>query len=862
MKKLIFTLTLFPLLWAACSTDTHTEEAGTGSISLVPSVNSDITVKTRADIDLTEYTITLEGPDNVEQTCPADGIVTGLTPGTYKVTLSNLPEDYTPEFDDPRYSGINQSVAVSAGAPTQVPITLTQANSGIMFEYDESLTDAGFTDLTPTVTMGSNHLDFSMDDPTLKGYFAPGVATFTLKNGDEPMKLGDDDSKQLTLARQQLWRIILTAVEIETGSIVINATVEELSNPTNNESWLITEGEESSSGFTIAGYGNATVTVTYVDGTTETLTCDANGQFSPTGGEKVIKSVQKTGGPVFLIGRKANEKIALNTDGTNLMFRVSETHNTLIGTYAELDLIRNPADKGGEGDIFQDADIDMMNIEFASLRGGGQFAGNFDGQGYKIHNLAIHEFTMEEVGLFSGIAGNFFNINIMSGEIVGKAKVGAVCGYNDGGIIYNCTNHAMVLGINDVGGIVGFCPKGQIEECTNYGDITATDKQGGGVCGNLERNGELTKCYNYGYICGYEFGSSIGGVVGRSLGTMSHSINYGDVKGLGVTGGVIGFNEGLFNDCENNGDVSNYLATGYGGLGGVIGQNQIMTNLPNLKNTGSVTMGGDNPGGAGGIIGINQFGVVTNSINLGTVIGQNVVGGITGHNFGMESQIKKCVNKGSVTGIKEVGGLSGYTSGIYHYIEESYNEGSVNGETRVGGLLGFHQGATMTGCVNKGDVTATGAYCGGLVGYNESAIYGCYNIAAVSGQDHTGGLTGYNHTYTKTGGCYNVGNVTGTTNSGAVFGEAKSRDGIVFSDCYWAGPSTLPGIGSLTGANTAAIVVIRFADGTPAGGATTGWPTDVAAKHWGLYTNSAADGYWWKTLGTQGTTNYPTLWWE
>ena len=57
---------------------------------------------------------------------------------------------------------------------------------------------------------------------------------------------------------------------------------------------------------------------------------------------------------------------------------------------------------------------------------------------------------------------------------------------------------------------------------------------------------------------------------------------------------------------------------------------------------------------------------------------------------------------------------------------------------------------------------------------------------------------------------------------------------------------------------------INFSDGTEVpSGATAGWPSD-SVEQWGINTpgNDGQNGLWWKDLGTEGSQDYPELWWE
>ena len=57
---------------------------------------------------------------------------------------------------------------------------------------------------------------------------------------------------------------------------------------------------------------------------------------------------------------------------------------------------------------------------------------------------------------------------------------------------------------------------------------------------------------------------------------------------------------------------------------------------------------------------------------------------------------------------------------------------------------------------------------------------------------------------------------------------------------------------------------LYFSDGTEVpSGATAGWPSD-SVEQWGINTpgNDGQNGLWWKDLGTEGSQDYPELWWK
>jgi len=78
--------------------------------------------------------------------------------------------------------------------------------------------------------------------------------------------------------------------------------------------------------------------------------------------------------------------------------------------------------------------------------------------------------------------------------------------------------------------------------------------------------------------------------------------------------------------------------------------------------------------------------------------------------------VSNSCSTGNVTGKKHVGGLVGLND--WGTISNCYCTGNVTGEKRVGGLVGSNDWGTISNCCSTGSVTGD-SNPGGLVGYNE-----------------------------------------------------------------------------------------------------------------------------------------------
>lgn len=174
--------------------------------------------------------------------------------------------------------------------------------------------------------------------------------------------------------------------------------------------------------------------------------------------------------------------------------------------------------------------------------------------------------------------------------------------------------------------------------------------------------------------------------------------------------------------------------------------------------------------GVGGLAGNGMGSSITDSHVSGSVKGLDRVGGLVGSITG---QVLRCSFAGDVNGRFRVGGLSG-TGGHLNY---SFSSGSVSGTEDVGGLSGGTQQSVnrsfsatdVTGQLNVGGVAGhllTGSrvedsyargtvegeeHVGGLVGYNENGeIHNCYATGLVTAEIMPGGLTGKSGPHTLT----------------------------------------------------------------------------------------------------------------
>ncbi|MBR5984230.1 MAG: T9SS type A sorting domain-containing protein [Bacteroidales bacterium] len=247
---------------------------------------------------------------------------------------------------------------------------------------------------------------------------------------------------------------------------------------------------------------------------------------------------------------------------------------------------------------------------------------------------------------------------------------------------------------------------------------------------------------------------------------------------------------GIFNGNSNeiqNLTIEDY-ASDYAGLFGYVHGGEIndlkLTNV-NIATTGSYV--GALCGRIAGTAAAN-YSPISNCDVSGEVSSTgetNYVGGIVGV-VASYANVANCTANVVVNAYSNAGGIAGYVSASNsskNIIENCVNRGAVTASNNyAGGIVGyFKNDGIIYGCVNRGAVKAL-AYAGGIVGRMDGADSGnlfcvvdsCRNdntVNATSSTSYAGGIVGYMYTYSK---------LKKSANSGAVTAK-KYVGGIVAS---------------------------------------------------------------------------------
>lgn len=297
-----------------------------------------------------------------------------------------------------------------------------------------------------------------------------------------------------------------------------------------------------------------------------------------------------------------------------------------VATAEDLDDVRNNV----VGKYVQVADIDLSAISnFEPIP---EFLGIYNGSGFKVLNLKIEKIEDSSIGLFKRISSPAIieNVNLINVEIYGKSGVGALVGYVNSDTLINNTTATGTVSANGtfLGGMIGV-NNGIVQKSSFRGVINGKSQGTGGLIGANNRYGEIID-------------------------------SYADVEIKGDswrTGGLAGQNEGIINSCYAKGAI--YGLTYVGGLVGA--------NMHIIRNSYAYTDTAGSRDEIGGLVGKNGYafissklytiGEVTNSFSIGTVTGDDEVGGAIGINDGAKlkgvranSLVYANTNKGQIYG--------------------------------------------------------------------------------------------------------------------------------------------------------------------------------------------------------------------
>ena len=227
-----------------------------------------------------------------------------------------------------------------------------------------------------------------------------------------------------------------------------------------------------------------------------------------------------------------------------------------------------------------------------------KFEGTYDGKGHIINGLYMKPSVYRwKDGPFAYIINSVIkNVHLKNVHIIGFGDPGGLVGISASSKIINSSVSGFISG-NGIGGIVS------INERNSVIENSSTDIQ-------IETGG----------------GTTFGGLAGSNGGLIKNSYSQGNITGdnewgNSTSGGLVGYN---FGDIENSYSEMNI----------------------NVKATS-----------AGGLVAQNN-GTLENSYFIGTIKGENEVGGLVGTNYN-SGQINNSFSAGFVEGMEDVGAIVG-----------------------------------------------------------------------------------------------------------------------------------------------------------------------------------------------------------
>ena len=210
------------------------------------------------------------------------------------------------------------------------------------------------------------------------------------------------------------------------------------------------------------------------------------------------------------------------------------------------------------------------------------------------------------------------------------------------------------------------------------------------------------------------------------------------VTGKNQVGGIIGFTVSS-NIVNCNLSLTNGVE-GIINVGGFVGQS-LHTSFSNVDVKTYVK----GQSYIGGFVGLAEGGTFQDGtlIGLRTSTGE-YVGGFAGKLI--NTSLSDIKHNGDVSGLNYTGGLIGCCSNVN--LTRCNVESNVHGAQYVSGFSGALENATSSfdTCFHKGKITATGDYCGGIVGISQGAciekMENCNHFGDIEGGNLIGGLIG------------------------------------------------------------------------------------------------------------------------
>lgn len=294
--------------------------------------------------------------------------------------------------------------------------------------------------------------------------------------------------------------------------------------------------------------------------------------------------------------------IPIGTSGQKYSGTFDGANHTISG----LTITRTQDYQGLFGAISSGATVKNLRITGASITGSGSYFGLLAGQSSGAITNVISEGTVEGSDYSGGLIGSTEGATVTdcstSGSIIGAETAGGLIGNAESTTISNSFSTASVQTYSgNTGGLLGHSYAGSITDSYATGQVNSGGEAAGGLVGSSSTT--ITKAYATGNVI-ITSGDMAGGLIGSNTGAVSKSYATGQVTGSDFSsslGGLIGFSMG--------GTITNSYAQGN-------------------------VVGGTYSSRVGGLIGGATLGAtITKTYSKGTVSGSSNLGGLIGWKY-------------------------------------------------------------------------------------------------------------------------------------------------------------------------------------------------------------------------------------
>ena len=145
------------------------------------------------------------------------------------------------------------------------------------------------------------------------------------------------------------------------------------------------------------------------------------------------------------------------------------------------------------------------------------FTGTFDGNGFKVSNLAIESLYSDFLGLFGYTEGaTIVNLAVEVSYIWGNSHVGGLIGYSEGGVVAGCSVSGYINANYHAGGLIGYS-NGTIVHRSSAQIEVNSYSAAGGLIGVASGGAVISDCYATGFVEVYDSGGGLIAHIGNGV---------------------------------------------------------------------------------------------------------------------------------------------------------------------------------------------------------------------------------------------------------------------------------------------------------------------------------------------------------